>query len=362
MLEESAKARRVVDLFAGSGAVASYVARQTKVPVLAVDLQQYSRVLAAAIISRDKSYELTDLLKIWLEPVLKERGAFEKWKDEEKRFKALDGRKVRQYVDRCRSACKNDLEIGPIWSAYGGYYYSPQQAITFDLLLKHLPKDVNQRVICQAAMIMAASRCAASPGHTAQPFQPTPTARKFILESWSKDPIEVCKTSLAEICPQFALCVGEARVGDAVSEAANLRRGDLVFVDPPYSGVHYSRFYHVLETLAKGSVGAVDGAGRYASVEERPQSDFSLSGKSEKALEKLFDNLSMNEVSVIFTFPEGKCSNGLSGDMVLEKARKSFRVEEALVKEGKFSTLGGNKRKRASRVVSRELVILMRSK
>lgn len=50
--KELASADRFVDLFAGSGAVASFAARRFALPVLAVDLQQYSVVLAEAVIGR----------------------------------------------------------------------------------------------------------------------------------------------------------------------------------------------------------------------------------------------------------------------------------------------------------------------
>ena len=38
--------RRFVDLFAGSGVVASYVAKRSRIPVVAYDLQEFSVVLA----------------------------------------------------------------------------------------------------------------------------------------------------------------------------------------------------------------------------------------------------------------------------------------------------------------------------
>ena len=54
--------------------------------------------------------------------------------------------------------------------------------------------------------------------------------------------------SLASI---HAKQIGASKVADANKAAHQVREGDLVFLDPPYSGVHYSRFYHVLETIAR---------------------------------------------------------------------------------------------------------------
>ncbi len=55
--------------------------------------------------------------------------------------------------------------------------------------------------------------------------------------------------------PMHAKTKGETIVGDALQIAKTLNRSDLVFVDPPYSAVQYSRFYHVLENcLCSGTV------------------------------------------------------------------------------------------------------------
>ena len=69
--------------------------------------------------------------------------------------------------------------------------------------------------------------------------------------------------SLNVISLQFASKKGSAVVADANATAKTLKAGDIAFIDPPYSGVQYSRFYHVLETVAKGECGVVSGTGRY---------------------------------------------------------------------------------------------------
>lgn len=262
-------------------------------------------------------------------------------------------------VKKSRKICSETVSrIGPIWNSYGGHYYSPSQSLTFDYLLKYLPSDQYERTICLAAIITAASKCAAAPGHTAQPFQPTDTAGKYLIEAWQRDPIYYCKQALYEICPRHARKSGVAYVDDALNVASGLSNQDLVFVDPPYSGVQYSRFYHVLETLAKGQCGPVEGVGRYPSIIERPQSPFSNKGQSQKALKTLLENLSHSGCTVIFTFPNNECSNGLSGDDVITNAKTMFKIDKQIIK-GRFSTLGGNNNIRDARQESSELILLM---
>ena len=90
---------------------------------------------------------------------------------------------VEALVGRARLLCQRRSRIGPIWNAYGGYYHSPVQALTFDYLLKYLPQREPERSVCLAAAISAASTCSASPGHTAQPFRPSETAGPFLRVS-----------------------------------------------------------------------------------------------------------------------------------------------------------------------------------
>ena len=183
-----------------------------------------------------------------------------------------------------------------------------------------------------AALICAASECAAAPGHTAQPFQPTYTAARFLFESWRRDIYSHVKSAVQRICPKHAQNVGRVVVCDAEKLAGRLQKGDLVFLESgAYSGVHYSRFYHVLETIARGTCSEVSGVGRYPHPIERPRSEFSIKSKSADALERLLSKLSKKGVSVILTFPEEETSNGLSGAIVERIAKRHFRCKRTLV-------------------------------
>lgn len=347
---------RIVDLFCGGGSVAWFAAEFSGLPVLAIDLQAYAVSMARAVVSRTTALRPQALVFTWLDQVVRIRNHSPRWKEARRLEAAVQD--VHQLVASSRELCRQESRIGPLWNAYGGHYFSPTQAITLDYMLKYLPSDELERSTCLAAAITCASQCSASPGHTAQPFQPTQGASPFILEAWEKDPINVAERALSDICLRRAVVVGEARVGEAVSVAQTLEPTDLVVVDPPYSGVQYSRFYHVLETMTQRDVATVSGVGRYPPLEHRPQSSFSKKSESVNALSLLLAALASTGATVIFTFPAGDCSNGLSGGMVLTEAKKWFNVEEAYV-DGTFSTLGGNNNLRASRARSRELLLVL---
>jgi hypothetical protein len=179
------------------------------------------------------------------------------------------------------------------------------------------------------------------------------------MEAWLKDIVSKCRVELSAVSRIHAKMPGVAEVADANDVAQTLSERDLVFVDPPYSGVHYSRFYHVLETLARGECAAVSGNGRYPPIEERPHSRYSVSSESAEALRNLFKAVSCRGARAIVTFPQRRCSNGLSGRLVTDLAKEFFETEKHWV-ASKFSTLGGNNEHRYARRATRELILVLR--
>jgi adenine-specific DNA methylase len=218
-------------------------------------------------------------------------------------------------------------------------------------------------------LIQAASSCAAAPGHTAQPFQPTRTANKFLNTSWRLDIVKATRLALSELAGVHSQKKGgHAKVADANDAAQQLRKNDLVFIDPPYSGVHYSRFYHVLETIAQGKCGEVSGTGRYPHARKRPISDYSITTKAPDALDGLLKTIAAKKARAILTFPDHDCSNGLSGKSVRRIARKHFSIKFSRVKS-LFSTMGGTgdktrngEAKRKPRHIAKELMLVLEPK
>jgi len=267
-------------------------------------------------------------------------------------------------VEKLRRWCKRRGNL-PITKAYGGHYFSAEQAVWIDALRQSLPLREPHRTVALAALIHSASKCVAAPGHTAQPFQPTRTARPFLWQAWKIDVRDKTKEALNEIAALHARRRGVVSVSDAKELTGTLTRKDIVFIDPPYSGVHYSRFYHVLETIARGQCGVVSGTGRYPEFKDRPRSSYSVMSESREALDDLLSRVSQRRAKVILTFPSKKCSNGLSGRIVRNVARQYFSLREKQVRST-FSTLGGNSReskkgnKRHARQSARELILVMR--
>lgn len=249
-------------------------------------------------------------------------------------------RVTKSFVLDCRVWCEARKDY-PITQAYGGHYYSPEQALWFDALRATLPRNEPSRTVALAALIQVASQCATAPGHTAQPLQPSSTSLQFFDDIWNWDIPSRVAVTFKELASQHAQRTGEAYVANANDVAKELREGDLVFIDPPYSAVHYSRFYHVLETIALGEPVVVSGVGRYPAIEYRPTSQYSLLSQAGPTLDNLLQTLARNGARAIVTFPDHACSNGLSGRDVIRIAAQYFHVWREVSVDSRFSTMGG---------------------
>lgn len=323
-------AKRFADLFAGSSAVANHVAQKFDVTVLAFDLQRYSVALAEAVLCRSKAINAESIGDAWIERARSRVKSVRIPASSDLTHATV--RKLREWCER--------QDRFPITSAYGGHYFSPRQAIWLDSLRRALPKERDSGAVLLASLVHAASQCAAAPGHTAQPFQPTRTAKPFLKEAWERSVVDYALHALRGLAPRFARRQGQASVGNANQVATSLHEGDVAFIDPPYSGVHYSRFYHVLEAVVLGKSQSVSGVGRYPAPEHRPRSRYSTKTESADALNELLKTVSSKGAKAILTFPDHECSNGLSGDMVRDIASHYFVVRRNCVKS-RFSTLGG---------------------
>lgn len=328
--KEITNSKRFIDAFTGSGIVATHVAENYNVKVLAYDLQLYSTILSNAIISRKERFEWKHIWNKW------ESRA----KAIKKDYKIPSTKKLtKSKVNNSREWSAKQKEL-PITKAYGGHYFSPTQAVWIDSLRSTLPKNKTIKTVALSALIQAASQCVAAPGHTAQPFQPTQSAKPYLIDAWENDIVLITKNIFESLSKRSANKKGFAKVADANKMTSHLKEDDLVFIDPPYSGVHYSRFYHVLETIAQGKCGDVSGVGRYPDSKLRPRSKYSMRSESQNALDGLLKKIASRKATAILTYPEHECSNGLSGKIVKETATKYFSVRKKSVKSN-FSSLGG---------------------
>ena len=244
-------ATRILDPFCGSGAVAWFAAQRTCRKVIASDLQTYAVAIASAVVSRSEALVAENIAASWLSRAQQKLASSPVHAAALQHYRADPSPNPVGYVAEARELCQSQNNGSCVWNAYGGHYYSPLQALKLDVLHETLPEDEPSRKVALASLLFAASNCSAAPGHTAQPFQATDRAMPHLLAAWTKDPFESCIKALKEICPRFSMVPGEAFVADIFDLVPKMEETDLVFFDPPYSAVQYSRFYHVLKHYAR---------------------------------------------------------------------------------------------------------------
>src|SRR4029077_18620002 len=159
-----------------------------KIPVIAFDTQRYSAILANAVISRRSKFQWKRSWNAWLRRARRYSQSYRP--PSPRKFTHANVGEVRDWCSQRRNL--------PITKAYGGHYFSARQAVDIDSLRATLPIAQPSRTIALAALIQAASRCAAAPGHTAQPFQPTRSAKKYLVEAWGRNIVAKTQSSFQE--------------------------------------------------------------------------------------------------------------------------------------------------------------------
>ena len=115
----------------------------------------------------------------------------------------------------------------------------------------------------------------------------------------------------------------------------------VIYADPPYTADHYSRYYHLYETLLRYDYPCSYGVGRYRP--DRFVSQFSIKTAVQMAIESLIERSARSGSRLILSYPE----NGLlqnSREIIMSALKKSFGMGDIVRTVDHFhSSLGGSK-------------------
>ena len=199
-------------------------------------------------------------------------------------------------------------------------YFGLVQAVAIDSIRHAIARARDRRELSSGqadwallALLEAVSICASTPGHFAQFLRGQSDAgyvrvrRQRRRDLWSE--------FLRAADLQQAFGSRAWRRTNAVMTADALTLWDqldqrhtghaIVYADPPYSKDHYSRYYHVLETLILYDYPDAIGAGRYRP--SRFVTPFSVKRGAGGAFTKLFSHVVERQWTLILSYP----SNGL---------------------------------------------------
>ena len=235
---------------------------------------------------------------------------------------------------------------------FGGVYFSWKQAIHLDSLLAQVHSLNSQmRDHLLAAVLAAASNVVCTVGkHFAQPLKPYDTNSKpkhhivrQALRDRSMSVLDSFETWIQRFnnlgrerlqCEHRAI---RADYRDILSDT-NVEF-DAVYADPPYTRDHYSRYYHVLETMSlrddpevsttKIHAGESPRVSRGIYRADRYQSPFCIKSKAASAFEELCKGVSNRQIPLIISYSPYKQDTKnrprlLSVDELLEIASRHF--------------------------------------
>lgn len=377
----------VCDLFSGTGAIGVALAPSRRVTT--VDVQEYSRVLcsaqlnppgitqAAARAHADSatSSPLFHQLRECVAPLISfEESAIASSLEGqtadlvdlvESPPLVIDGAEiVNKRLARARSAARAALVKVGLWncadstvsSYFGGTYFSFRQSAALDAILSygHASESSAKDTLLAAALSTASSLVNTVGKQFAQPVRPREKSghiknnlgkavhRDRSLDAgqtylnWMRRYSELPKTHHRHETLKMSFEEALESQGNAFS---------VVYADPPYTRDHYSRFYHVLETMCLRDAPAIStvtrksyfGPSRGAYRADRHQSPFCIRSAAPGALEDLCIRTRLLGLPLVLSYSPHEAGDGthprvMSASDILRIARQSFgRVDVQLL-------------------------------
>ncbi len=196
-------------------------------------------------------------------------------------------------------------------------------------------------------LLQAASCASASPGHFAQYLRPTSDEgfvrilrqrRRNIWLQFLHEAAEVKPYGNGKWRKQNQVLQSDALTIWEKLDELGLANG-VVYADPPYSKDHYSRYYHVLETLTRYDHPSAEGKGRYRP--DRFVTPFSLKTRVEDAMHEFCGAIGERGLTLILSYPSNGLLNDACGIDPTELLNEHFaNVELRMRKPTSHSTLG----------------------
>ncbi|WP_158214937.1 DNA adenine methylase [Herbaspirillum aquaticum] len=343
---------RVGDLFSGTGVVSSAIA--VSHPVTAVDIQSYSAVLSAARL-RSSARHFSELLKPEFEhrarevesqlgralaPLISvEQDAIAEAKEGRTTllaeliehgslavFEQRPAATISSYLESALKSSSRNLKRLGLSTAdttalryFGGPYFSYPQAIALDSILI-ASTDFKNHSTALAVILSAASEMVNTVGKQfAQPMKlrkADGTTPEILLQrairDRSLDTFHVFSSWASRWYAHTLKPSKEHKVvcGDVLDFVSQDESCRAWYADPPYTIDHYSRFYHVLETISlrdspkldemakRGEITVMRGVyrgGRY-------QSPFCIPSKAHSAFDGLFSATAKNGAPLVLSY------------------------------------------------------------
>lgn len=358
----------ICDLFSGSCSLAGAIGDQ--VPMISNDIQKYSSILA-------KTY-LTDWNEgeIKVDDVIKEAKEYhnEHYKDflEDYKYPSnLTLKKFNEIEKKAQSLIAQDFdnEWHLFTKNYSGTWWSVEQCTWIDALRKAINDYSNSSVYNSllSSLMYAAAYNSQGTGHYAQ-YRDANTISamediKIYREKSIVDYFERKAIDTFNKLPSEPSKFNHQITSVDYLECLNNLKDYTIYADPPYCFVHYSRFYHALETLVLYDYPEIQSKngeivkGRYRT--ERHQSPFCIKTQVETAFDEMFQIIKKNNCALALSYSD---TGMISIKSVRELALKYFDKKQITVMSMDYSHMTMGRKGDRKRDVKEKLLLIKKIK
>ena len=295
------------DLFSGTSIISASL--KDEYNIHANDIQQYS-----AIFSNTYLLNLNRLIPPLQIQEIEERVCFlvsefkERYPQLEFDYTQITNYKELQQLEKAQQELISfDFGIGfnLFTKYYSGTYWSFEQCVWIDSIRAIADDYIGtpSYYAILSALIFSMSYASQSTGHFAQFRDVTESnmndiliyRHKNIWNLFSKKFVELISTLNIET--NFEYKVTSLDYMDCLRV---IEKNSIVYADPPYSTVHYSRFYHAIETLVRYDHPIIKYKGRYR--DDRHQSPFDKKKEVRNAFKLLFEGVKNRESHLVLSY------------------------------------------------------------
>lgn len=333
------------DLFAGTSIVGCYL--KDKYNLHQNDIQSYSAVFSNTYLQDLNNIIGDECLKQINEKALFFVSEFsKKYINFDFNYYSINTFEDLQEIEKEQQLLINynfDLGFNLFTKYYSGTYWSFNQCVWIDSIRAVAEDYIGkpEYYVILSSLIYAMSYTSQGTGHFAQYRDVTKSNMNDILQYRNRDIWPFFEKKFFELVSLIDCKTNkEYRITtlDYLDCLRVIENNTIVYADPPYSSVHYSRFYHAIETLVKYDYPSVKYKGRYR--EDRHQSPFSKKTEVGNAFQLLFEGVKKRNSHLVLSYSD----NGLiSQNEILSIGNRVFGnkyKEEIHYKEHTHSKMG----------------------
>lgn len=303
----------ICDLFAGSSTLSG--ALRNKANIISNDIQKYSEVFANTYLNNyewDKYPSVLEITKRVSERVVRFMEYYPYYSKKFNYNREFTLEEFNQMEEEERELIKDTT-----WESfdnyflftqnYSGTYWSFEQCVWIDsyrAVIDDYKSDAPFFNLLLTCLIYAMAYNSQSTGHYAQYRIPeTDSSKEDILIYRRKNIADFFIRKYEEL-KEFLKETNEYQfttMANTDRECLNcIPEKTLVYADPPYCFVHYSRFYHIMETVVRYDYPKVRYKGRYRT--DRYQSEYCIKTQVEDAFSHMFEGIRTKKSDMILSY------------------------------------------------------------